>query len=304
MTEPVNILTSQDFIDTNEKVTIVEETHYYVKPHLHDFIEIAYIRDGSGVHIINGQRYSVSAGDMLFINYGQTHEIIGDPSMKLVNFLFTPEFISNSLLNTENISDVFAFTLSGELDQDFSFSLPIARFNSSEHAELQAITNAMLKEYRKKNHGYRSMLKAYMQLIFCMLVRNVREQDNTTPTATLHKITPEILHYIDINCFDKLKLRSLAEKCFYTPSYFSRLFKETCGKSLTEYIKEKRISEASRLLAETALPITKISEIVGYQDRKLFNKFFKQITGMTPSDYRKHHNIDSPGMSEIVEYRT
>lgn len=288
-----SVLELKSYINEDEKVTVMPRTEYSVTPHRHQFIELVYTRSGEGVHTVNGQSYHVSAGDMLLINYNQMHSIEVESSFELVNFLFTPAFISSSLLTSENIADVFAFTLSGEVGEDFDLPIPIAHFRGKEYMEIEAIVSSMIKEYENKNQGYRSMLKAQMQMIFCMMMRNIREQESEIPNATLHKITPEILHYIDINCFDKLTLRNLAEKCFYTPNYFSRVFKETCGKSLTEYIKEKRITEAMRLLAETDMPITEISEIVGYSDRKAFYKFFKQMTANTPAEYRQKFNANA-----------
>lgn len=289
-----SVLTLKNYINDDEKVTVMPRKEYSVTPHRHQFIELVYTRNGEGTHTINGQSYHVSAGDMLLINYNQMHSIEVESSFELVNFLFTPAFISNSLLTSENIADVFAFTLSGELGEDLDLPVPIAHFRGKEYMEIEAIVSSMINEYENKNQGYRSMLKAQMQMIFCMMLRNIRAQEAQSPNATLHKITPEILHYIDINCFDKLNLQNLAEKCFYSPSYFSRLFKETCGKSLTEYIKEKRITQAMHLLSKTDLSISEISEIVGYQDRKTFYKFFKQITTYTPTEYRKKYNSDLP----------
>lgn len=280
-----------NYINEDEKVTVMPRKESDVPPHRHQFIELVYIRDGEGTHMINDQVYHVSAGDMLLINYNQIHSIKVKKPFSLVNFLFTPGFISSSLLTSENICDVFAFTLFGELSDDFQIPLPIARFRGKEYMEIESIVNTVIDEYEKKDQGYCSLIKAYMQIIFCMMMRNIRTQEAQTPNTTLHKITPEILHYIDINCFDKINLQNLAEKCFYTPSYFSRIFKESCGKSLTEYIKEKRITEAIRLVKETSMPISEIATVVGYTDRKAFYKYFKQATAYTPSEYRQKHGL-------------
>lgn len=281
-------LTPDNYISRAENINIYERTdELFAPPHTHDFIELVYIRSGDARQWINSERYEVSAGDLLFINYGQVHEFQGSEDFRFVNFLFMPEFISQSLLNTENIFDIFAFTLSNEFEADWRLAAPIARFRGKEFLETEYIVNSMLKEYAQKQPGYRSILKAYMQLLFGLMVRNIRAQEAANPNVSIHKITPELLHYIDLNCFDKLKVQSLAEKCFYTPNYFSRIFKEVCGKSLTEYIKEKRIAEAVRLLTDTDKSIAEIRDIVGYTDRKQFNKFFKQYTSRTPSEYRQ-----------------
>ena len=82
-------------------------------------------------------------------------------------------------------------------------------------------------------------------------------------------------------------INALAERCFYTPSYFSRIFKEHCGISLSEYIKEKRIQEAARLLADSNLSNDEIMYKVGYSDKKQFYKNFRDIYHETPAEFRK-----------------
>jgi AraC-like DNA-binding protein len=103
----------------------------------------------------------------------------------------------------------------------------------------------------------------------------------------IHRISPEIIRYIEENCFENITIKELAQKCFYNPSYFSTVFKAIYGKTLTEFIHEKRIQEAVRLLMETDDNIDRISLSVGYQDRKQFYKLFKDQTGITPGEMRK-----------------
>lgn len=69
--------------------------------------------------------------------------------------------------------------------------------------------------------------------------------------------------------------------------YISKLFKESTGTNLTEYIQIKRIAEAKKLLATTALKNDEIAEQVGIVSRSTFFRLFKKYEGITPQDYRK-----------------
>ena len=275
-----------EFIDPKEKIAVMERVETYVHPHTHDFIELVYIRSGNGTHTINDRRYDVSAGDLLFINYGQNHIIEASPSFELVNIIFSPEFISSSLVSSGNIYDLFSFILSDELDVSGEICTPIAHLKEDERTHVEWVINSMLCEYRGKVHGYQSLLKSYTQVIICLMLRNIRENESRFSAELFHKLAPEILSYIDSNSSEKISLRELAKNSFYSPNYFSRMFKECYGTSLSEYIKEKRICHAATLLSTTDIPITRVCEIVGYRNRQLFNKFFKEITGHTPSEYR------------------
>ncbi len=105
----------------------------------------------------------------------------------------------------------------------------------------------------------------------------------------LSRITAECLAYIDAKCFEKITLKEIAEHTFYNPSYFSRIFKEQCGISLSEYIKEKRMAEAVRLLQTSDLSNEEIMEKVGCTDKKQFYKIFREIYSVTPFQYRNRN---------------
>jgi YesN/AraC family two-component response regulator len=102
----------------------------------------------------------------------------------------------------------------------------------------------------------------------------------------MNRITPEIISYIEEHCYEKINLADLAQMCFYNPSYFSKIFKETFGKNLTDFIQEKRIEKAIELLKHQEATIDEIVQKVGFCDKKQFYKIFKKITGVTPGEFR------------------
>ncbi len=103
-------------------------------------------------------------------------------------------------------------------------------------------------------------------------------------------LVEQIRYYIDHNYSDKnLNVNSIAERFLLNPSYLSTLFKNYYSVSLTNYIIDKRMNKAKELLIETAQPVQKITEIIGYEDVNYFNRVFKNNVKMTPTEYRKKH---------------
>jgi two-component system response regulator YesN len=78
----------------------------------------------------------------------------------------------------------------------------------------------------------------------------------------------------------------LAQKFFYNPSYFSRVFKEKFGMPFVEYITRKRLSYAIELLKNTELSVEEIGRRVGFSDAKGLYRAFSTYLGSTPSQYR------------------
>jgi two-component system response regulator YesN len=70
------------------------------------------------------------------------------------------------------------------------------------------------------------------------------------------------------------------------PTYLSRLFKQTTGIKLSEYIMQQKLELARRLLADKSLRIGEISTRVGFYTPSYFTRFFKRMTGTSPQEYR------------------
>lgn len=93
--------------------------------------------------------------------------------------------------------------------------------------------------------------------------------------------------YIRANLDKDLSLSLLADKVHLNASYLSRLFKKVSDKNLSEYLNEQRAEKAKELLKNTNLMINEISVKVGYESQQSFNRFFRNITGMSPQEYRR-----------------
>jgi YesN/AraC family two-component response regulator len=96
----------------------------------------------------------------------------------------------------------------------------------------------------------------------------------------------ELIDYIDANIGEPLTLGSLAKKSFYNPSYFSRIFKQKFGVSLTDYIAKKRVDMAIELLANNDIPLDEIIRRCGFADRSSFYHSFSKYKGKAPSEFR------------------
>lgn len=95
-----------------------------------------------------------------------------------------------------------------------------------------------------------------------------------------------IKKYIEEHLNEKIYVEDLAEIIHVNEQYLMRIFKKATGKSVTEYITERRISLASALLKNTDKSINFIADCVGCENYSYFTKLFKKYTGFTPREYR------------------
>lgn len=125
-----------------------------------------------------------------------------------------------------------------------------------------------------------SVLMREMFTAYCRLVRKHSTRD-------LSPIVQKAVLLIDADLSANLSLTSLSEYLGVSAGYLCAIFKKETGKTISEYIREKRIKFAVQLLSTTNLQIQTVALHCGIMDIQYFSKIFKKHVGMTPNEYRK-----------------
>lgn len=98
------------------------------------------------------------------------------------------------------------------------------------------------------------------------------------------------VEYIKKNYASDLNMAVVSNHISMNYSLFSYSFKQYTGSNFVNFLKDIRMREAKKLLAETDMKIIEISQMVGYDNEKHFMKIFKATCGVSPSEYRKNMN--------------
>ncbi|MGN0159618.1 MAG: helix-turn-helix transcriptional regulator, partial [Brotaphodocola sp.] len=106
----------------------------------------------------------------------------------------------------------------------------------------------------------------------------------------------KVIEYIftHLNC--EITLSELAEHVQLAPTYLSAVFKDETGRSVMEFVIEKKMTYARLLLKNTSVSIQEIAQHLGYRDVSYFSRVFRKKTGMTPSSYRSKSNVESDSL--------
>ncbi len=96
----------------------------------------------------------------------------------------------------------------------------------------------------------------------------------------------ELKKYIKEHVSEDISLTRLSEISGYNTHYLSRIFRAQTGRTLTEYIGQKKLERISELMKDSRLNINDVAEKTGFQTRTYFNRFIKKWTGKSPKDYR------------------
>ncbi|MBE6738996.1 MAG: helix-turn-helix domain-containing protein [Ruminococcaceae bacterium] len=101
------------------------------------------------------------------------------------------------------------------------------------------------------------------------------------------KIIEKSINYLENDCEFKLNMRDLADMDNVSLRYFEKLFKEYSGVSPKEYMDSRRISYIKILLCENNMTLDEIAQRLSFYDSGHLCRFFKQKTGLTPTEYKK-----------------
>ena len=103
-----------------------------------------------------------------------------------------------------------------------------------------------------------------------------------------HELFGEFREAVEAHFRESSDVRSYADRLNVSTSYLAQVTKRISGHAPKALIDERIISEARRLLANTSLTVQEISYQLGFTSQAHFAKYFKKLTGLTPSDFRSN----------------
>lgn len=119
--------------------------------------------------------------------------------------------------------------------------------------------------------------------------------------SEINGLSQKVKKYLAENFHRDISMDDAAKETNLSYHYFSKLFKDSMGKSFVEYLTELRVEKSRELLRETNDSIKEICYKIGYSDPNYYCKIFKKATGMTPTEFRE--NQQSGGVINIEAER-
>ncbi|QNK59364.1 response regulator [Paenibacillus sp. PAMC21692] len=166
------------------------------------------------------------------------------------------------------------------------------------HAELMFAFNQKIEELsltRYIEHFDRAWpnmeLTAYIRWLSKLITR-IREVylEGKQSKFSRDDIT-RALAYLDSHYMNITSLNDVAKHINLNKSYFSQIFKREIKENFTVYLTKLRIDKAKALLSDSDTKVYEVSSLVGIENYRYFSKVFKELTGLTPIEYRKRSQL-------------
>lgn len=155
---------------------------------------------------------------------------------------------------------------------------------------IEGTLSRLSRELYKSDFSANDMIRALINVLAIDIARYVRRKragEKVSEAVLSPSQLSEIRQFVTSFTTGSPTPKDVIDYCAMSPAYLRRLFKNTTGKTLRNYIEEVRTERARALLIDTDLPLKEISYRVGFRHHSAFSFAFKEATGETPWEYRQ-----------------
>lgn len=145
---------------------------------------------------------------------------------------------------------------------------------------------------KKQVFGSEQMLRSLIETFLIGLIRKYEFSESSEAKENKSFTINELISYIDNNFTEKITLDELAFLFCTNRSTLCKQFRLATGQTIGAYIKNKKLTIAKQLIVESTKTITQIAYELNFETVPYFCEFFKQQTGMTPSEYKKYFTLN------------
>ncbi len=246
-------------------------------------MEIVEITSGNVIAQIGTETVEAKAGDIIYIPPTMMFRLdsaSGTASAR--GMIFDMSIIRENLENFDSEVFYMFYVQSRNKITVFDAEHPV-------HDTLKRYIAESYDEYSDKEICYMLPIRANIYHIMTALLRYYCGSKNELDRMIYHNVLRmrPVITYIDESFREKIYIERLSDMINVSPDYFTKMFKESIGKTPIDYINGMRVNSAMQLLASTELSMAEIADTIGFCNPNYFHKIFKQYTDTSPLAYRK-----------------
>lgn len=249
--------------------------------HFHPEIEMVYVSGGSGKRHIGNHLSYFRGGELVLIGSNLPHSGFSDrlyTNQKEIVVQFRPDFLGPDFFKAKEMESITKLLESSKLG--LAFPEKAQREIGKQIIDLLSLPPFKRVISLLEILSYLASVEEVEVLNAEQLGMNVQMQDNDRIQV--------IFKHVKSNFQRVITLQEMAEMVNLTEPSFSRYFKNTTGRTFTEFVNHYRLVHASKLLSENVFTIGQIAVECGFSNFSHFNNLFQREYGQTAKEYRKN----------------
>lgn len=264
--------------------------HFEAPFHHHPEVELTLITAGHGQRHVGDTVEPYQAGDVVLIGPQLPHVWFSDSrceESRAIVIQFHPETFGGGLLKAQEMAGIR--TLLKAAAGGVVIQSPLAEKMISKLSELSALTPVLRLTLLVELLDEASAQAAWRGL-------NAVAPEETVSLVDRQRLN-EVLRFLHANHQKPLTLNDAARVVGLGPESFSRFFRRVTGHTFIETLVQIRLASALAMLGERADTVAAVAYACGFEDLSNFNRQFRRVYGMTPSEARKQ------ALREVPEVR-
>ncbi|GAA4604320.1 AraC family transcriptional regulator [Actinoplanes octamycinicus] len=264
--------------------------------HTHDFLVLFYAARADGTILIDDREWSVTDGDLFVIAPGQVLSFpAGEPSPaggpepagEIVEdgwVIFFPADVIRTGVSASWRAHPLLFPFACGADRAQRLRIPAA-----DRPAWLARVAALDAELRERRTGYPEAALAHLTLLLVAVARLAGELNSAE-----EPLLAAVFEVIERRFAEPISLADVAAELALTPGHLTTLVRRKTGRTVQQWLGERRMQQARRLLTDTDLTVAAISHRVGYPDVSYFIRRFRADHDVTPARWRQNASPATP----------
>ncbi|MBD2865124.1 helix-turn-helix transcriptional regulator [Paenibacillus sp. IB182363] len=275
-------------IDAPVKLDMFFDNSRYFKQlfHFHPGIEMIFVHEGSGQLILEQSIFEVKPGTLIFLKPYQPHYLqmqIG-PGKPYIRSLMKYEhnYLSENLKAFPQLREFHDYICSDTSTSQVQYVPDWKNFEQFLRENYERLQRYPFYNQMEGNALFLVNVFHYLYPLWKTGMVSKQKKQAAEPTVA------KMIRWINENYEQEFQLEALAQAVHISPNYASYIFRQTTGKTIMEFLTDRRIKQACILLKTTAASVQEIGEKSGWVNFNYFCSIFKKRLGMTPKQYRHH----------------
>lgn len=253
------------FREVKEKIYFDIREDLDFPAHIHEDIELVFVKEGSGTAYCDGIKYDLPVHSFFIAFPNQVHHYSGCTPGQYVILIIKP----SQLLGYHTI---------------FSQQLPVsAVWHCENHEESKAVylLEAAFQSFERV--GCNTLTGSYLTALFGELLSCCPLEK----CQVKNDIVSQILQYCGVHYKEDITISQVAKALYISRSSVSHIFSSRLSMHFCDYINSLRLADAARMLKTENTSISEIASLSGFSTPRTFNRAFQKRYGISPSAYRR-----------------
>lgn len=285
-----------DYIETTLKkeveVNSVISVHYYEYPidfafsgEIHNFWELVYTDKGEAVITAGSQELLLPQGH-LFLHRPMEYHNIRCSESGTVN-----SFIISFTCDCPNLYSLAGRVLTCTPHLQELMANIVTEANEAFDDPLDRVILPQLRRRPQAAFGSEQLVQLYLEQMLVLLLRSGKTascQKPPLPTVNQRRgdvLLQNVCAFLEAHVADNISMDTLCHHFSVSKSTLQKLFQHRMGQGVSRYYQHLRVTAAKRMIREKQYNFTEIAQALGYSSVHYFSRHFKQLAGMTPSEY-------------------